>query len=358
MKPLPTRKEIIEKFRAQGGRVAAVLPIRYPRELLRAFDLLPVEVWGPPNADVSLGGSHLQSYTCAIVRNAVSFLLSGGLDSTDVILVPHACDSLQGMGSVLLDFVKPRQKVLTLYHPRGTRKVDFDFLVQELKRLYRELAEWSGKSPSSEELLAAAGWEEAADAALAKLYEDRWLLNLSDREFYTLVRSREFLPAEEFIEKIAGLPRFDRNPPRGVPILLSGIVPEPMELFDEIQAMSGRVVADDLASGTRRLYRQGQSDEPFSRMAERLFSAPPAPTRGSPIAERVRHLKDLISQSEARGVLIYDPKFCEPELFDIPLIRKELEAEGILVNYVEFEMGELLSQQSLTRIEAFLEMLA
>ena len=354
---LPSRKDVIHRFKARGGRAAAVLPIRYPRELLRAFDLLPVEVWGPPNADVSLGGSHLQSYTCAIVRNAVSFLLSGGLDTTDVLLVPHTCDSLQGMGSVLLDFVKPRQKVLTLYHPRGTRQVDFDFLIEELKRLYNELAAWSGKSPSPEELLTAARREEEADAALTKLYKERWHLNLSDREFYTLVRSREFLPAEEFTQQIAQLPRFDRKSPQGVPILLSGIVPEPMELFDEIQAMGARVVADDLACGTRRLYRPGHSDEPFSRMAERLLSAPPAPTRGSSIAERVDHLKNLISQSGARGVLIYDPKFCEPELFDVPLIRKKLEAEGILVSYVEFEMGEPLSQQVLTRIEAFVEML-
>ncbi|NOY78632.1 MAG: 2-hydroxyacyl-CoA dehydratase, partial [Calditrichaeota bacterium] len=50
-------------------------------------------------------------------------------------------------------------------------------------------------------------------------------------------------------------------------------------------------------------------------------------------------------------------KFCEPELFDVPLIRKKLEAAGIPVTYVEFEMGEPLSQQTLTRIEAFVEML-
>ena len=357
MKPLPTRKEIIHRFRETGGRVAAVLPIRYPRELLRAFGLLPVEVWGPPHADTSLGGSHLQSYTCAIVRNAVSFLLSGGLDTTDAILVPHTCDSLQGMGSVLLDFVKPKQKVLTLYHPRGTRQADFDFLVEELKRLYRELSSWSERSPSTDVLLAAIQREKTADEALVQLYRDRWRLNLSDKEFYTVVRAREFLPAEEFTEFVQSLHHGKEENPEGVPILLSGIVPEPMELFDEIESMGARVVADDLACGMRRLYSKGTAEEPFARMAERLLSAPPDPTRGSPISERVAHLKNLIEKSGARGVLIYDPKFCEPELFDVPLIRKKLEAEGIPVTYVEFEMGEPLSQQTLTRIEAFVEMI-
>ncbi len=357
MVQIVTRKEVIRKFRENGGRVAAVLPIRYPRELLRAFRLLPVEVWGPPLTDVSLGGSHLQSYTCAIVRNAVSFLLAGGLDQTDLILVPHTCDSLQGMGSVLLDFIRPKQKVLTLYHPRGTRPADVDFLIRELQRVYEELSRWSGLAPSEEELLAAIRREEKADAALDQLYHKRWSLHLTDREFYALVRSREFLPAEDFVAQINKLPLFEETPPEGIPILLSGIVPEPMSLFDEIQAMGARVVGDDLACGTRRLYRQGQSSEPFRRMAERLLSSPPDPTRGSPIAERVTHLKNLLSKSGARGLLIYDPKFCEPELFDVPLLRKKLEAAGIPVSYVEFEMGEPLSQQILTRIEAFVEML-
>jgi len=357
MNTLPTRKEVIRRFKEKGGQVAAVLPIHYPRELLRAFGLLPVEVWGPPNADVSLGGSHLQSYTCAIVRNAISFLLSGGLEATDVILVPHTCDSLQGMGSVLLDFVKPRQKVLTLYHPRGTRQTHFDFLVEELKRLYKELADWSGKRPSEAELEQAILREESADEALAQLYSVRWKLNLSDREFYTLVRSREFLPAEEFTRHLARLTRGEEKRPTGIPILLSGVVPEPMLLFDEIQAMGARVVADDLACGTRRLYQPGTANEPFARMAERLLSGPPDPTRGSSIAERTAHLKRLIADSGAKGVLIYDPKFCEPELFDVPLIRKKMEAEDIPVTYVEFDMGEPLPQQTLTRIEAFVEMI-
>ncbi|GBD93757.1 (R)-2-hydroxyglutaryl-CoA dehydratase subunit beta [bacterium BMS3Abin05] len=354
---LPSRKKVIREFQKKGGKIAAVLPIRYPRELFRAFGFLPVEVWGPPHADVTLGGSHLQSYTCDIVRNAVSFLLSGGLDRTDLILVPHTCDSLQGMGSVLLDFVHPKQKVLTLYHPRGVRKADFDFLTEELKRLCGELSGWTGGEPPPGAFWEAIYREETADRALARLYRDRELLGLSDREFYRIVRSREFLPAEDFIENEKKLARREKRSTSGVPILLSGIVPEPMDLFDEIETMGARVVADDLACGTRRLYKSGHSEDPFVRMAERLFSAPPDPTRGSPISERADHLKNLIRKSGAKGVLIYDVKFCEPELFDVPLLRKKLEAEGTPVNYVEFEMGKILSQQTLTRIEAFIEMI-
>ncbi|HEY77039.1 MAG TPA: 2-hydroxyacyl-CoA dehydratase, partial [Thermoflexia bacterium] len=99
---IPSRTETIRKFKEAGGKVAAVLPIHYPRSLLRAFGLLPVEVWGPPRVDISHAAAHLQPYVCSIALNALSFLLIGGLDVVDCIIVPHACDALQGLGSLLL----------------------------------------------------------------------------------------------------------------------------------------------------------------------------------------------------------------------------------------------------------------
>ena len=127
MKPFPTiprRSEVIRSHKQRGATVAAVLPIHYPRALLRAFDVFPVEVWGPPVVDASYKTTHLQSYVCSIVQNALSFLQAGGLDPVDLIVVPHACDTLQGLGSILIDFVVPRQPVLPIYFPRGERESD------------------------------------------------------------------------------------------------------------------------------------------------------------------------------------------------------------------------------------------
>ncbi|MDE3091560.1 MAG: 2-hydroxyacyl-CoA dehydratase, partial [Chloroflexota bacterium] len=99
---LPHRIETIRAHKAHGGRVAAVLPIHSPRALFRAFDILPVEVWGPPQVDATRGSAHLQPYVCSIARNALAYLLSGGLDITDLVVVPHTCDSLQGFASILV----------------------------------------------------------------------------------------------------------------------------------------------------------------------------------------------------------------------------------------------------------------
>ncbi|MFH1330736.1 MAG: 2-hydroxyacyl-CoA dehydratase family protein [Actinomycetota bacterium] len=352
---LPTRREVVARAHAAGLRVAAVLPYHYPRPLLRAHGFHPIELWGPPGVPRDEGSRHFQAYTCDIVVRATSFLLRGGLAAVDAIVIPHTCDALQGMGSVLGDFVRPTPPVLTLYLPRDRRPADREFLVAELRRLGESLAGISGIVPDEAAWEKAFAAEDAADRALASLYARRDGLAVTDREFYTVVRSREFLAAEDFVALADDLPGGD--PPGGVPVMLSGIVPEPLELFDHLAVMGARVVADDLASGTRRLYPVEDGGDPHERLAARLLSGPPDPTRGDPIAARARWLQEQMEASGARGLVVYDPKFCEPELFDVPLLRRHLGAAGYPLLHVEVELTGGLNQQTLTRLEAFVETL-
>lgn len=355
---IPSRMNTLYDYQRRGGSIAAVFPIHYPRELLRAFHFLPVEVWGPPQVTGSLGESHLQPYICSIVRNSLSFIQSGGLDIVDLLLIPHACDSLQGLGSLLLDFMPPRQPVLTLYLPRGKRASDVDFLANEFFGIYHRLQTITGCSPSEKELMTSIRLEEEADGLLLKLHRQRRQILLSNEAFYRLIRSREYLPAERFIilakdtlsETVAAEPLDN-------PIILSGILPEPMSIFSSLTEMGAWVVADDLACCGRRIYPPGHSDQPFQRMAERILYAPPDPTRGSPIHERLEYLLQLVKDSGARGVVFYEVKFCEPELFDLPKLRQGLLDAGIPSLQVEVDIREGLSQPIINRLAAFIEMI-
>ncbi len=356
---IPGRREVLRSHKEKGGFVAAVFPIHYPRALLRAFGILPMEVWGPAGVNTTPGDAHLQAYTCNIIRNGLSFLLSGGLDEVDLILVPHGCDSLQGLGSVLLDFIKPRQQVLTLYLPRGDANDAgraIGFFADEFRSLYKSLSAITGRKPSEPELLSFIAQEEAADQQRSVLFQQRLRLPLTDREFYRVLRSREFLPAEEFVRLAQEtLQQKVEASHSGVPIVLSGIVPEPMEVLDAIWRAGGIVVGDDLLCSGRRLYPPGKDEDPFRCMAENILLAPPDSTRGSSVQERIEHLQKLCEDTSARGVLFYNVKFCEPELFYLPQIRKSLSGRGIRSVEMETDLSERLPDQMMTRIEAFLE---
>jgi benzoyl-CoA reductase/2-hydroxyglutaryl-CoA dehydratase subunit BcrC/BadD/HgdB len=355
---IPNRNEAIAEHKGQGGRIAAVFPIHYPREILRAFDVLPVEVWGPPSVDATAAGAHIQAYTCAVVRKGLSFLLQGGLDMVDLIVVPNDCDSLQGLGSVLLDFVKPTIPVVTFYPPRARRPSDLAYLIFELRAMGERIGKILGKKPSDDELRRAIAREEAADAALTRLHRERARLGLPDGSLYRLIRSREFLPAERFTELAQrALEAGGEATTQGIPLLLSGIVPEPWELFDALEEMGAKVVADDLACCGRRLYPPGTADEPWRRAAQRLMGAAPSPMCGSSIDARLDHLRWLAESSGAAGVVFYEIKFCEPEQFDLPELRRGLQAIGLPSVVLEVDLGGDLPSQAVTRLEAFVEMI-
>jgi benzoyl-CoA reductase/2-hydroxyglutaryl-CoA dehydratase subunit BcrC/BadD/HgdB len=302
------------------------------------------------------GTRHFQTYTCDIVVRATSLLLRGGLEPADILLIPHTCDALQGMGSVLTDFIGPRQPVLPFYLPRGRGSADREYLVDELRCLSERLAAIARREPTAAEWDEALAVEETADRALAGLYAERDRLAVADRAFYAVVRSREYLTAERFAAVADAVPGGE-PPASGVRLALSGIVLEPLDLLDRISAAGGRVVGDDLACGARRLYPFSSASDPFVRLAERLLGAPPDPTRGSPIAERAAALVGMMEAHGAAGLIVYDVPFCEPELFDIPLLREHLAGAGYPVLHVESEMSPAPNHQTLTRIEAFVETL-
>jgi benzoyl-CoA reductase/2-hydroxyglutaryl-CoA dehydratase subunit BcrC/BadD/HgdB len=338
--------------------VAAVFPVHPPRAVLRAHGLLPVEVWGPPGAGTASADSWLQVYTCSIVRCGLSFVRDGGLEVADVLVLPHACDSLQGLASVLLDQAGPGQPVVPIYLPRGEGRAALDFLAEELAALSARLGEITGRRPTSEELAASVAAEERADGLLAELHHRRLAVAGSARDFYRLVRSREYLPAELFAE-IAGeaLSTAAEGSVPGIPVVLSGILPEPWTVLDAIEEAGGTVVADDLAACGRRLYPPGRSTDPIRRVAEGLIAGPPDSTRGSSVAARARHLRGLVEGSGARAVVFLGIKFCEPELFYLPLLRRELEEAGVRSLTLEVDIADRLPAQTVTRIQALLETL-
>ena len=246
-----------------------------------------------------------------------------------------------------------------MFVARGDGTPADEFLKAELRVLYERLAGLVGKNPSDEEILSAICREEEADRRLAALVATRPRLPLSEKTFYRALRSREYLPAERFLQLADALLAEEREETiQRTPVVLSGIVPEPMDLLDAIENAGGMVVADDCCCTGRRLYPEGTSKDPFERMSQSLRGGPPDSTRGSPIEERIRHLVKLAGDFRARGVIFYNLKFCEPEQFYMPAIRKGLEHSGIRSVEAEGDLGERLPDQIVTRIEAFLETLS
>ncbi len=358
-----TREPYIARQRTEQGRKAvAVLPIHYPKELLTALDLLAVEVWGPPGPPRGDAAGRIQTYVCAVVRNALAFLASGGADCVDAALFPHTCDSIQQLATLAADFGGWTKPALTFLHPKGPARPSVRrFVSEELRALAAKLEAVAGRRLEPGRLVAAIRLHREIDAHRAALLDGRAALPLDDRELYALLRRGEWLwPEDHLAELRAARARLGTGaPPAGVPVLVTGYVPEPIATLEILNGAGAFVAADDYAAVGRRVVRgaDGPVGDPWEALVDRWAGAPPCPTRATDQGARMRHLETLAEKSGARGVVVHVVKFCEPELFDVPAIRRTFAARGLPLLYLEGELERQLSAQAVTRIEAFAELL-
>ena len=357
------REPYIQRQRAEHGRKSvAVLPILYPKELLTALDLLAVEIWGPPGAPRGDAAGRIQTYVCAVVRNALAFLASGGADAVDAALFPHTCDSIQQLATLASDFGGWKKPALTFLHPKGLARASARrFLAEELRALATKLEAVAGRRLEPGRLAAALRLHREIDAHRAALLDGRGTLPLDDRELYALLRRGEWLwPEDHLAELRVARARLGTGaPPARVPVLVTGYVPEPIATLEILNGAGAYVAADDYAAVGRRVVRDAgaPAGDPWDALVDRYAAAPPCPTRSTDQDARMRHLEALLERSGARGVVVHVVKFCEPELLDVPAIRRTFAARGVPLLYLEGELERQLSGQTVTRIEAFAEML-
>jgi benzoyl-CoA reductase/2-hydroxyglutaryl-CoA dehydratase subunit BcrC/BadD/HgdB len=357
------RNEEIRTQRERHGRKSvAVLPIHYPKELFTALDVLAVELWGPPGPPRGDEAGRIQSYVCSVVRNALAFLAGGHADAVDGVLFPHTCDSIQQLATVATDLGGWKKPAFTFLHPRGAdRPSARRFVEAELRRLAGTLEQFTGRQLSDERLAAALALHREVDAARAALLDARARLPLDDTRLYALLRRGEWRwPADHLAELEAARSTLAPEPvQRGVPVLVTGYLPEPAALLATLNDAGVFVAADDYAAVGRRVVRAPPAPcpDPWRALVDRYFAAPPCPTRGADTAARMAHLTALAERSGARGVLVHVIKFCEPELFDVPAIKQTFASRGLPVLVMEGELEVALSGQAVTRLEAFAELL-
>ncbi|RJR35502.1 MAG: 2-hydroxyacyl-CoA dehydratase [Desulfobacteraceae bacterium] len=357
----PSRREYMAvQKRDHGRRLLGVFPAQYPREILWAMNILPVEIWDPP-LEVSRSNGHLQSYICSVVKLGLELILQGHCADLDGFLFPHTCDSIQNMASIVHDYLGVEKPCYFFYHPKAPyRDSSRQFYLYELQELIRNLEERFGAmNPADLKKSIDKGRE--VTSLLGEIYRLRAQgeLAVSNHDFYRVIRRNEYLHPDDLIPMLRQFLAEARQPDHSRKrILLSGILPNPPGLQVLLDSLGVRISDDDLLNCGRRLAATpaGEGD-PFKALSESYFSMPPCSTRNSSIEERLIYLMSKVDRSRAQGVIFSMVKFCEPELFDLPELVEGLKKKGIPVLLLDMELNQGLSGQMSTRVEAFVELL-
>ena len=357
----PSRKEyLLRQKEVHGRRLIGVFPAQYPREILWAMNVLPVEIWDPP-LESGHAAAHLQPYICSIVKLGLELIIQGKGDILDGFLFPHTCDSIQNLSSIVNDYLEVGKPCYFFYHPKAPyRESSHRFYIEQVRGLAAQLEDQLGTLDYSRFKRCVEKGEKVA-SIMRELYSlrARGELGTSNVEFYRVIRQGEFLHPDDFIPLVERLLEEKRGTPASeMSVILSGVLPNPPETLALLDELKIRVGDDDLLACSRRyLVPCSQANDPFEALADRYFRMPPCTTRNSPIRERLEDLLQKVEGSNAKGVIFCMVKFCEPELFDLPHLMEGLKKRGLPTLVLDLEPNQGLTGQLTTRIEAFGEMI-
>ncbi|MBN2034091.1 MAG: 2-hydroxyacyl-CoA dehydratase [Deltaproteobacteria bacterium] len=358
----PSRREYIrdQKMR-QGRRVFGVFPAQYPKEILWALNILPVEIWDPP-VKTTRADAHLQPYICSVVRSGLELVLQGKCDDLDGFLFPHTCDSIQNLASIVNDYLGIEKPCYFFYHPKAHYGPSSRaYYLEQLRNFASTLGKrWGAVEPEELERSVSQGQQTASLVREAYDLRAAGTLGATNEEFYGVIRQGEFLHPDDFLPLMRNFLETSKGRSgSGSPVILSGVLPNPPELLRLLDELHVRVVEDDLLNCSRRLIVPPVSAaDPFEVLTEQYFLMPPCSTREGSIQARLEYLFEKVERSGAKGVIFWIVKFCEPELFGVPQLVEEIKKKGLATLVLDSELHQGPSGQIRTRIEAFVEMMS
>jgi len=365
-------KSIAQWKERTGGKVVgclACMPPFVPEELIHAAGMLPVGLWGA-EIPVRLADAKLQSFACSVARTSLEMGLSGSVSVCDAFLFPSTCDAFQNLSEVWKTLTE-----IPCYEVTFPKQQDSPparrYLERELERLRRELEAFSGVLIGPETLRISVGLYNENRRLMRALDEKRARHPdlLSAQQMTEVVLAAAFLPKEQhsllvgaLLESASDSGIEERSAAAGSPepvrIHLTGIMARPEAIPDVLEDLGVRVVSDDLGLGS--LYYAIEVPEggsPLADLAEGYLRYPPCSTVHPSSPGRATELIRRVQNTGAEGVLILATKFCEPEFFDVPQLREDLEEAGIPSIVLETELSMTAPGSVRTRVEAFVETL-
>lgn len=357
---------MINQWKKETGRpVVGCLPIHSigAEELIHAAGMLPVGLWGGQTA-FTRSGEYLQAFCCSIMKAVVEYALIGVYQDLSAVISPNTCDTMRCI-PLLLKEINPNCPVIGLVLP-DNRKIDagVEYMQAEFKQVALELEKIAGKEITVEKLQESIELYNAHRQLMNEFYDlaYRHLDVITPYYRHMIVKSSFFVPREQHYEWMQQLnallkaaPEFDFQ---GGKVVITGIMAEPVGLLKMLEEFNLAVVADEMAQGSRQFRTLVPAGaDPYKRLAERFALFEGCATVYDPVKQRGLLIRDMVKKYDADGVIVLMLKFCDPEEYDYPFIKKDLDDAGISSLYVEIEQQMDSLEQIRTRLQAFQEIL-
>ena len=355
---------LLDEYLKEGKKVIGCFPVYTPREIVHAGGMIPMGTWGG-NTSIERAKEYFPAFCCSIIQAIMEYGLKGSFKGLSGVIIPCHCDTLITLTQNWKSGVKDIPMIGFAFPQNRKIQAGKDYLVGEYTTVKTKLEEICGHEITDESIQASiAVYNEHRKAMneFVKLVPD-YLNTITPKVRNYVLKSAHFMKVEEHTalvkDLVAGLKAMPKEDFKGKKIITSGIVLDDKGLLEVFEANNMAIVADDVAQETRQfrtLVPEGGSA--LERMAQWWadvegcsLAYDPAKLRGRMVAEDAKELG-------ADGVVYALMKFCDPEEYDYPIFKKDMEEAGVPHLFIEIEQGTTSIEQIRTRIQTFAEILA
>ena len=349
----------LQHYKERGRKTIGIVPMYVPEEIIYALGAVPFGLWGA-DISVALSKKYLPTYYCGILHSILELSLRGRLDALDGIVLTQLCDSLKVFAQNMRE-ANPQMTFVELRQPLERSSLEaLAYFVVEEGAFAEKISQITGTNLTEQKL-----------AKAVRIYNDnRSLL----REFSALAASHPLsispLIRSQVIKAGYFLDRVDHN--ALLKEINSALRSQPEEQVDQLRLVSTGIIADasallkilgeshlllvgdDVAHESRQ-FRQDVKGTGLEALAERYLDLSGCSLLKDGLEKRIAYLLKLLKQSQADGLLYLSTKFCDPEEYDYPSIKKAIEEAGYPVLNIEVDKTSQSYEQARTILETFSE---
>ena len=335
-----------------------------PKAIIHAAGYTPYRILPIGNA-LDQAGHILHENLCSHIKRVLDRALQNDIPELAGLVFINSCDSMRRLADAWKK-VRPDHKIVMLDLPAFKNELSISYFSEELLRLVNTLSEWSGDTVSLKSINNSVKLYNELESLLDQLHVrmQSGMLKGGSEKFQTLCNLASTQPLQQTIKLLKTLvtePEFETPANDGVPVFLFGnVLPDP-DAYSLFEKCGARIVDDDFCTGSRlfKPLQTGGPEEILKYMAKSLFLNTPCARTFDPL-EPGKIARDIINRAKAcnaKGVIAYTLKFCDPYLDRLPMVRSILQDASIPFLMLEGDCTQGSIGQQQTRIEAFIEML-
>lgn len=357
--------------KAAGRKVFGSFCVFVPEELVLAVDGILVGLCAGAEFATAEAEKLLPRNTCALIKGAFGFAIAKVcpyLAAADVIVGENTCDGKKKSYEIFRDLV-PDLYVMDL--PQVKSEEGRELLRKEYQRFAARINEVSGRAIEVNALKKGIETVNAKRSAMHRLAKLRAADPAPISGLDALLANQVFFydDPERFTKSVNDIcDELDSRASQGVGVAAKGMprilvsgcpMAVPNWKVPAIVENSGAVIVGEESCigerGTQYLTSSdGDSvDALLENIVDRYFKIDCAVFTPNP--SRLDHIKQMVRDYGADGVIHYNIQFCSPYQIESGPVERALEQDGIPVLRVDTDYSQEDTEQIRTRVEAFIE---